>query len=233
MAQQSSEGQKRQRNMALIQSLDNQMQQVLGVSLARFLPDRRFSKDILYGCCTRNCVTCKCSVHKVTFPNAQTKMFGRFLKTCLRESRTLDVCTQRVLFSFHRWEFMAWITSLFEPGEAVLCERLILWHPPPPHHLKLGETNGFCSIFWPWVSRTRLSDLCPTSDLRWGSGTEAHNMWHKRESHTTLMQALKGDPLWSRQTRPWLYLWARDGIFAAYFANDHLKQLMVGKDVTG
>ena len=55
-------------------------------------------------------------------PNAQTKL-GRFLKTCLRESRLLDVWTQHVLFSIHRWEFMPWITEILEKGEAILCER--------------------------------------------------------------------------------------------------------------
>ena len=62
------------------------------------------------------------SVHKLVFPNAQTKL-GRFLKTCMRESRLFDVWTQHVLFSLHRWVFMPWMTDILEKGEAILCER--------------------------------------------------------------------------------------------------------------
>ena len=40
-------------------------------------------------------------VHKLVFPNAQTKL-GHFLKTCMREAQPLDVWTQHVLFSIHR-----------------------------------------------------------------------------------------------------------------------------------
>ena len=63
-------------------------------------------------------------VHKLVFPNGQTKL-GRFLKTCMREARHLDVWTQHVLFSIHRWEFMAWMTEILEKGEAILCERYV------------------------------------------------------------------------------------------------------------
>ena len=63
-------------------------------------------------------------VHKLVFPNGQTKL-GRFLKTCMREARHLDVWTQHVLFSLHRWEFMSWMTDILEKGEAILCERYV------------------------------------------------------------------------------------------------------------
>ena len=63
-------------------------------------------------------------VHKLVFPNGQTKL-GRFLKTCMREARHLDVWTQHVLFSIHRWEFMSWMTDILEKGEAILCERYV------------------------------------------------------------------------------------------------------------
>ena len=63
-------------------------------------------------------------VHKLVFSNAQTKL-GRFLKTCMRESRHLDMWTQHVLFSIHRWEFMSWMTDILEKGEAILCERYV------------------------------------------------------------------------------------------------------------
>ena len=63
-------------------------------------------------------------VHKLVFPNGQTKL-GRFLKTCMREARPLDVWTQHVLFSIHRWEFMSWMTDILEKGEAILCERYV------------------------------------------------------------------------------------------------------------
>ena len=63
-------------------------------------------------------------VHKLVFPNAQTKL-GRFLKTCMREARPLDVWTQHILFSIHRWEFMSWMTDILEKGEAILCERYV------------------------------------------------------------------------------------------------------------
>ena len=63
-------------------------------------------------------------VHKLVFPNAHTKL-GRFLKTCMREARHLDVWTQHVLFSIHRWEFMSWMTDILEKGEAILCERYV------------------------------------------------------------------------------------------------------------
>ena len=55
------------------------------------------------------------SVHKLVFPNLQTEL-GRFLKTCMRESRLWDVWTQHVLFSLHRWEFMQWMTDILERG---------------------------------------------------------------------------------------------------------------------
>ena len=57
-------------------------------------------------------VTNQYPVHKLVFPNAQTKL-GRFLKTCMRESRPLVVWKQHVLFSLHRWEFMQWMTDFF------------------------------------------------------------------------------------------------------------------------
>ena len=63
-------------------------------------------------------------VHTLVFPNAQTKL-GRFLKTCMREARPLDVWTQHVLFSIHRWEFVLWMTDILEKGEAILCERYV------------------------------------------------------------------------------------------------------------
>ena len=62
----------------------------------------------------------KYAMHKLTFPNAKAKL-GRFLN--LHESRILDVWTQHVLFSIHRWEFMEWMTNALERGEAALCER--------------------------------------------------------------------------------------------------------------
>ena len=63
-------------------------------------------------------------VHKLVFPNGHTKL-GRFLKTCMREARHLDVWTQHVLFSIHRWEFVSWMTDILEKGEAILCERYV------------------------------------------------------------------------------------------------------------
>ena len=63
-------------------------------------------------------------VHKLVFPNGHTKL-GRFLKTCMREARHLDVWTQHVLFSIHRWEFVSWMTDIMEKGEAILCERYV------------------------------------------------------------------------------------------------------------
>ena len=44
----------------------------------------------------------------------------------MREARHLDVWTQHVLFSIHRWEFMSWMTDILEKGEAILCERYVL-----------------------------------------------------------------------------------------------------------
>ena len=43
----------------------------------------------------------------------------------MREARHLDVWTQHVLFSIHKWEFMSWMTDILEKGEAILCERYV------------------------------------------------------------------------------------------------------------
>ena len=56
------------------------------------------------------------------FPNATTKL-GRVLKMCLHEGRQMDLWTQHVLFSLHRWEMNEWIIQSHEQGEAVVCER--------------------------------------------------------------------------------------------------------------
>ena len=61
-------------------------------------------------------------VRTLLFPNATTKL-GRFLKMCLREGKQMDLWTQHVLFSLHRWEMNEWITQSLEQGEAVVCER--------------------------------------------------------------------------------------------------------------
>ena len=43
----------------------------------------------------------------------------------MREARHLDVWTQHVLFSIHRWEFVSWMTDILEKGEAILWERYV------------------------------------------------------------------------------------------------------------
>ena len=170
-------------------------------------------------------------VHKLVFPNAQTKL-GRFLRPCMRESRPLDVWTQLVLFSIHRWEFMSWMTDILEKGEAILCERYV-WSGlvyssalAPTLDIRtfmcvdmglmapdVRARPQMSSLFSALEIQDQIYDLRQESSIWEGVRVFRHgtsdNKW---DSRNRLMSALRGDPLWKIANRPWNYLWELPGM---------------------
>ena len=176
-------------------------------------------------------------VHKLVFPNAQTKL-RRFLKTCMREARPLDVWTQHVLFSIHRWEFMSWMTDILEKGEAILCERYV-WSGlvyscalAPKLDIRtlmcvdMGLMAPDLVIYVdtpPEAVRTRPQMSSLFADAEFQDQTydlhQEASIWdgvrvlrheaseNKWESRQRLLSAVRGDPLWKTINRKWYYLW--------------------------
>ena len=87
----------------------------------------------------------KYSVRKVTFPKC-TDEIGQVLEGSNRES--IDVWTQRFLFSVHRWEFTQWLAMRLERGDAVLSQSYS-WSGLAYVHFCLEYS---ISLVWAWVS---------------------------------------------------------------------------------
>ena len=172
------------------------------------------------------CTDNQFSVHKLVFPNAQTKL-GRFLKMCMKESRLLDVWAQHVLFSLHRWEFMQWMTDILERGEAILCERYAwtslvysialastldiqtfmcvdmgLIAPDLVVYIDTAPTivrarSQISSIFSKLEFQEQIYELYQEQGIWEGVRVLRHETCdNKWESRKRLMSCLRGDPLW-------------------------------------
>ena len=180
-------------------------------------------------------------VHKLVFPNAQTKL-GRFLKTCIREARPLDVWTQHVLFSTHRWEFMSWMTDILEKGEAILCERYVwsglvyscalapkldirtlmcvdmgLMAPDLVVYVDtppdaVRARPQMSSLFSDIEFQDQIYDLYQEASIWDGVRVLRHKTSdNKWESRQRLLSAVRGDPPWKTINRKWYYLWGSPG----------------------